>query len=135
MGAMRNTRQKQMVYEALTRLDHPTATQVYECVHAEHPTVSRGTVFRVLGGFAEGGQVRRVTIFGSDTRYDHTLVPHAHGRCRVCGGVCDVFLPDFDAIAAGAESDGFCVESCEVEFGGICAACKREQMRENAKEE
>ena len=105
MGAMRNTRQKQMVYEALTRLDHPTATQVYECVHAEHPTVSRGTVFRVLGGFAEGGQVRRVTIFGSDTRYDHTLAPHAHGRCRVCGGVCDVFLPDFDAIAAGAVTD------------------------------
>ena len=56
MGALRNTRQKQMVYDALTRLDHPTATQVYECVHAEHPTVSRGTVFRVLGGEGSGEQ-------------------------------------------------------------------------------
>ena len=134
-GAPRNTRQKQAVYDALLHLDHPTATQVYEYVHNTHPTLSRGTVVRVLGAFAAGGQVRRVTLEGSDARFDHTLAPHAHGRCRVCGRVCDVFLPDFDAIAAGAESDGFCVESCEVEFGGICAACKREQMRENAKEE
>ena len=67
MGAVRNTRQKQMVYDALTRLDHPTATEVYERVHSEHPTVSRGTVFRVLGGFAAGGQVRRVTLADSDT--------------------------------------------------------------------
>ena len=77
MGAVRNTRQKQMVYDALTRHDHPTATEVYERVHSEHPTVSRGTVFRVLGGFAAGGQVRRVTLADSDTRYDHTLEPHA----------------------------------------------------------
>ena len=134
-GAPRNTRQKQAVYDALTCLDHPTATQVYDYVHAEYPTLSRGTVFRVLGGFAAGGQVRKVTLADSDARYDPTLAPHGHGRCRVCGRVCDVFLPDFDAIAACAESDGFCVESCEVEFGGVCAACKREQMRENAKEE
>ena len=132
MGAARNTRQKQMVYDALVRLDHPTATQVYACVHEEHPTVSRGTVFRVLSGFAESGQVRRVNLFGSDARYDHTLAPHAHGRCRVCGGVQDVFLPDFAAIAAGAASDGFCIEGCEVEFYGVCAACSKKQMRESA---
>ena len=125
MGAVRNTRQKQMVYDALTRLDHPTATEVYERVHSEHPTVSRGTVFRVLGGFAAGGQVRRVTLEGSDARFDHTLAPHAHGRCRVCGRVCDVFLPDFSAIAQTARSDGFRIDGCEVEFYGVCADCSQ----------
>lgn len=125
MGAVRNTRQKQMVYDALTRLDHPTATEVYERVHSEHPTVSRGTVFRVLGGFAAGGQVRRVTLADSDTRYDHTLEPHAHGRCRICGRVCDVFLPDFSAIAQTARSDGFRIDGCEVEFYGVCADCSQ----------
>lgn len=92
-GAPRNTRQKQAVYDALLHLDHPTATQVYEYVHTTHPTLSRGTVFRVLGAFAAGGQVRRVTLEGSDARFDHTLAPHAHGRCRVCGRVCDIFCP------------------------------------------
>ena len=54
-GTQRKTKQKQAIYDALAALDHPTATQVYERVHEEHPTVSRGTVFRVLGGFAERG--------------------------------------------------------------------------------
>ena len=59
MAALRKTKQKQAVYEALTALDHPTATQVYERVHEEHPTVSRGTVFRVLGNFAHGAACAR----------------------------------------------------------------------------
>ena len=29
-GVPRNTKQKQAVYDALCRLDHPTATEVYE---------------------------------------------------------------------------------------------------------
>ena len=125
MGAVRNTRQKQMVYDALTRLDHPTATEVYERVHSEHPTVSRGTVFRVLGGFAAGGQVRRVTLADSGTLYDQSLEPHPDGRSRVSGRVCDVFLPDFSAIAQTARSDGFRIDGCEVEFYGVCADCSQ----------
>ena len=124
MGAVRHTRQKQAVYEALARLDHPTATEVYESVRRDYPTLSRGTVFRVLGGFAEEGRARRVNLFGSETRYDATLAPHAHGRCRVCGRVQDVFLPRFAEIAAEAECCGFSAEGCEVEFYGVCAACR-----------
>ena len=122
-GAPRNTRQKQAVYDALTQLDHPTATELYAYVHATHPTLSRGTVFRVLNQFAESGQVRRVTLAGSDARFDHTLVPHAHGKCRVCGRVCDIFLPAFASIAADAESGGFVIDGCEVEFTGVCPQC------------
>ncbi len=133
-GAPRNTKQKQAVYEALTCLDHPTATQVYEYVHVGHPTLSRGTVFRVLGGFAANGQVRRVTLEGSDARFDHTLAPHAHGMCRVCGRICDIFLPDYEAIAKDARTDGFEIDGCEVEFTGICKECS-EKMRRGAKEE
>ncbi len=133
-GATRNTKQKQAVYEALTRLDHPTATQVYACVHTEHPTLSRGTVFRVLGAFAAEGRVRRVTLADSDTRYDHTLAPHAHGRCRVCGRVCDIFLPDYASIARGAICGGFHIDGCEVEFTGVCGTCSKGQMRGSAEE-
>ena len=84
-GTQRKTKQKQAIYDALAALDHPTATQVYERVHEEHPTVSRGTVFRVLGGFAERGLVRKLSLAESDARFDVTTAPHAHGVCRVCG--------------------------------------------------
>ncbi len=134
-GAPRNTKQKQAVYEALQRLGHPTATEVYESVRAVHPGVSRGTVFRVLGGFAASGQVRRLTLADSDARFDATLAPHAHGRCRICGRVCDIFLPDYAAVAAGAICGGFHVEGWDVEFTGLCKDCNEEQMRANANEE
>lgn len=134
-GAPRKTKQKQAVYEALTQLDHPTATQVYEYVHKQNPTLSRGTVFRVLGGFAANGQVRKVTLEGSDARFDHTLVPHGHGRCRECGRVCDIFLADFAAIGRDAVCGGFQVEDWDVEFTGLCEECSKKQMRQGAKEE
>ena len=134
-GAPRKTKQKQAVYEALTQLDHPTATQVYEYVHTQNPTLSRGTVFRVLGGFAANGQVRKVTLEDSDARFDHTLVPHGHGRCRECGRVCDIFLADFAAIGRDAVCGGFQVEGWDVEFTGLCEECSKKQMRQGAKEE
>ena len=134
-GAPRKTKQKQAVYEALTQLDHPTATQVYEYVHKQNPTLSRGTVFRVLGGFAANGQVRKVTLEGSDARFDHTLVPHGHGRCRECGRVCDIFLADFAAIGRDAVCGGFQVEGWDVEFTGLCEECSKKQMRQGVKEE
>ena len=47
----RQTKQKTMIYDTLTKLDHPTATEVYNDLHVREPSVSRATVFRVLGGF------------------------------------------------------------------------------------
>ena len=37
----RQTKQKQIIYDALKTLDHPTATEVYTYVHGHFPTVSR----------------------------------------------------------------------------------------------
>ena len=122
--AERNTKQKQAVYEALCSLDHPTATEVFDCVRATHPSVSRGTVFRVLGGFAESGKVRKLRLSGSDARYDVTLSPHAHARCRVCGKVAGVALSVANALE-NARAEGFAIEGCEVQFYGVCAECTR----------
>ena len=131
-AGLRQTKQKQAVYEALAALDHPTATEVYERVHTEHPAISRGTVFRVLGGFAEQGRIRRLALTGSDTRFDPTLAPHAHGVCRVCGRVCDLPLPALAPVAAGSILGGFHVDGCEVQFTGICQDCSKMNMRQSA---
>ena len=48
MTAERNTRQKQAVQRALCELDHPTAAQILTRVRAELPSVSQGTVYRIL---------------------------------------------------------------------------------------
>ena len=91
MADTRNTLQKEIIHQTLCRMNcHPTASMVYEAVHRTHPTISRSTVFRVLGQMAEEGRVLRISLTGSDDRFDGTVCPHGHVRCRRCGAVADI---------------------------------------------
>ncbi len=121
MKAERDTKQKQTIYRALVKLDHPSATEVYEDIHGEYPSVSRGTVFRVLKGFADTGRIRRLHFSGSDDRFDATVKPHSHLVCRICGKVTDFVFP----VCYPDPVEGFEVESCEVELVGRCGDCIR----------
>ena len=123
----RQTKQKQIIYEALKALDHPTATEVYGYVHGVAPTVSRATVFRVLGGFATAGQALELRFAGNEVRYDYNTHRHCHARCVYCGRVADVEtsgLPDLEKEGIKACA-GFEVEGYSVEFYGRCEECRK----------
>lgn len=125
MASERNTVQKQAIYDALVSLGHPSATELYENLRATHPTISRGTVFRVLSAFAETGRAKRLCFPGSDDRFDATLTPHAHAVCRVCGTITDVYLSD--QLRYPFPDDGFLPERYELEVTGICKACREKE--------
>ncbi len=121
----RQTKQKQIIYEALKTLNHPTATEVYGYVHDAYPTVSRATVFRVLGGFADSGRALELRNAGNEVRYDYNVAPHCHGRCIVCGKLSDVEVEGLPKGGVKATScDGFEVQSYALEFFGTCKGCK-----------
>ena len=123
----RQTKQKQIIYDALTTLDHPTATEVYAYVHDRFPTVSRATVFRVLGGFATGGKALELKVAGNEVRYDYNVMPHYHAHCVECGRVADVQAKGMPLEGLCAVADeGFEVSGYSVEFFGKCRACKTE---------
>ena len=120
----RQTKQKQIIYEALTMLDHPTATEVYERVHELYPTVSRATVFRVLGGFATGGRALELRLAGDEVRYDYNVMPHCHARCKQCSRVSDVEMLNLPKEGLRAEAErGFVIEGYTIEFIGTCTEC------------
>ena len=125
MESKRNTEQKKTILNALMCADHPTASELFEVIRCENPRLSRATVFRVLGQFADDGVVRRLHFLGSDTRFDARTVPHAHCHCIKCGRVTDVFDGDFTPLLALNEVGDFTVLSTEIEFNGICADCSR----------
>lgn len=135
MRPERRTKQKQAVYEALCALDHPTATEVYESMRESHPSISRGTVFRVLGSFAETGRIRKICLTDSDARFDYRLDPHAHVRCRNCGKVGDVPLPQLGNVAEGVNTAGFTIDGFELEFFGLCEKCRKKLCRGAGKKE
>ena len=119
----RQTRQKGIIYEALKTLDHPTATEVYGWVKEKHPTVSRATVFRVLGGFAACGRALELKNAGEEVRYDYNVMPHYHARCKVCGRVTDVYAEGIGQVRAENDFD-FKIEGYSVEFFGVCKDCR-----------
>ena len=118
----RNTLQKEIILSALCSLKtHPTAPMLYEVIHREHPTISRSTVYRVLGQMVDEGTALRLGIAGTEDRYDGDTSPHSHIRCRDCGRVDD--LPAVE-VSELNDKAGYLIESCAVEFSGLCPACR-----------
>ena len=118
----RNTMQKEIILSALCSLKtHPTAPMLYEIIHREHPTISRSTVYRVLGQMVDEGTALRLGIAGTEDRYDGDTSPHSHIRCRMCGSVDD--LPPVE-VSPLSSSEGYLVESFAVEFSGLCPKCR-----------
>lgn len=118
----RNTLQKEIILQTLCRMrNHPTAAMVYDEVHREHPTISRSTVYRVLGQMAEEGTILHLGLAGSDARFDGTTYQHGHVRCRLCGCVADIPAV---AIAEPEDTAGFVLEDYAVEYRGVCSNCR-----------
>ena len=123
MADKRNTLQKEIIHQTLCQMGcHPTAAMVYEAVHQTHPTISRSTVYRVLGQMAEEGTVLRLGLAGSDDRFDGTVCRHGHVRCRRCGAVADV---SWTEMGQPADTSGYILEDCAVEYRGLCPACQQ----------
>lgn len=124
----RQTKQKQIIYDALTALDHPTATEVYGYVHGNYPTVSRATVFRVLSGFSTSGKAQELRMAGSEVRYDYKIAPHYHARCISCGKLADVWAEGMSEKGLNAKAEcEFELHGYSVEFFGQCKNCRKEQ--------
>lgn len=118
----RNTLQKGIILSTLCGMDsHPTAGELYEAIHAAYPTISRSTVYRVLGQMAADGQVLRVRLTGSDDRFDGNTCPHNHIRCRRCGAVADV---PWVEIPPPSHTAGYTMTSYTVEYAGLCPSCQ-----------
>ena len=121
----RNTLQKEIIRSTLCSVTtHPTAPMLYDLIHSTHPSISRSTVYRVLGQMAEEGTVLRLGVAGSENRYDGKTEPHSHIRCRVCGRVDD--LPAVE-VSPVPDNGGYCIESCSVVYSGVCPQCSGEE--------
>ena len=54
----RNTIQRQIVLQAVNQMhNHPTADAIYAVIAAQHPTISKATVYRNLNQLAAQGEI------------------------------------------------------------------------------
>ncbi|MGN1367951.1 MAG: Fur family transcriptional regulator, partial [Aristaeellaceae bacterium] len=104
---------------------HATAEEIYDEIVKQHPTISRGTVYRNLIRLAEEGEIRRMEMPGGPDRYDHRCHNHYHARCLQCGRVFDVemaYLQDLEK--AVTDAHGFAITGHDIVFRGICPDCQ-----------
>lgn len=127
MKSQRNTKQKKIILDELKCADHPTATELYGLVHMNNPSISRGTVFRVLAQFADSGVVNKLSLPGCPARFDAVISPHAHARCVCCGRVFDVLDADVAPLFEKKSFANFKVYSANIDFSGCCERCQSEK--------
>ena len=63
----RNTIQRQIVLQAVNQMhNHPTADAIYAVIAAQHPTISKATVYRNLNQLAAQGEI--FTLISTSSR-------------------------------------------------------------------
>lgn len=103
---------------------HPSADEIFSELTKTYPSLSRTTVYNSLHALVDAGLVRGLEIECGNRHYDLApQPPHSHFICRKCGKIFDMTIPS--GISAAA-SPGFCVDSVDVYFKGVCPVCSKE---------
>ena len=91
---------------------------------AEHPSVSRATVYRNLRQLAESGLLLKINTTDGADHFDHRCDAHYHDGCLRCGRVFDVELrqpPQLEKLLG--DTHGFAVSGYDLLFRGVCPEC------------
>ena len=130
----RFSRKRQSIIDCLrSTREHPNAEWVYEQLKPQYPDLSLGTVYRNLRELTEQGVISSRGVVGEKERFDADCSPHIHAVCRKCGRMVDVegaVLPESMAQQVDFITD-FETEYAEVQFFGLCAACRAEKEQES----
>jgi len=129
-GFQRNTRQRQVILEELHGVkDHPTAAILYDRVRKRLPRISLGTVYRNLELLARSGEIHKLELAGSETRFDADIDQHYHVRCLSCGCIGDVHEIAGDLLGDRyRELSGYLVQGHRLEFQGLCPDCRHDRQ-------
>lgn len=105
---------------------HATAEAIRQAVRERLGTVSTQAIYDVLHALTDARILRRIEPSGSAGRYElYRGDNHHHVVCRGCGAIHDVpcaveAAPCLDP----SERHGFTIDTAEVIYWGICAACR-----------
>ena len=125
-AGLKVTHQRMAVYAMLAATEaHPTPEDVYSVIRAQLPSLSLGTVYKILDQFHKHGFLRKVSTEGHVARYDANTEVHHHLVCAGCGLIQDVHVEQpLAAMAPMPEAPDFAVTSYDILFHGLCKDCR-----------
>jgi Fur family peroxide stress response transcriptional regulator len=104
---------------------HPSATQLYEQVKSDYPTMSPATVYKTINLFKEMGEIFEIDL-KENSRYDGNKPhPHPHVICVSCQKVMDGSDEPVNNLLDEIESDsGYKIVRHQIIFYGYCPDCQ-----------
>ena len=105
---------------------HPNATELFESLRLQFPTVSLATVYKTLTLLKEAGEVLEIDL-RSDSHYDgNKPYPHPHLFCNRCYKIFDgdEVLPMQKINREVEEKYGFQILRYQLIFYGLCQDCQ-----------
>lgn len=104
---------------------HPSASQIYETMKTQFPSMSQATVYNTLALLKEMNQVLEIDLHG-DSHYDgNRPEQHPHVICMKCNRIMDGDW-DFDhtVISSIEQKTGFKIIRSQIAFFGLCSDCR-----------
>lgn len=122
----RMTPQRLEVIRILATSDgHPSASQIFDSVKQQFPTMSQATVYNTIALLKEMNQILEIDLHG-DSHYDgNRPEEHAHLVCIHCKKILDGdFVFEEHDISKIEKNSGYQVVRSQVTFYGLCSECK-----------
>jgi Fur family ferric uptake transcriptional regulator len=125
-GGYRVTPQRQLVLEAVARLEHATPEEIYGEVKQTARGVNVSTVYRTLELLELLGLVQHTHIHhGAPSYHLAEHATHVHLVCRQCEQVTEVGQDAVSPlVVALEENQGFLTDVGHLTVFGLCAACR-----------
>ncbi len=122
----RVTPQRQLVLEAVTRLDHATPEEIYAAVRQTAVGVNVSTIYRTLELLEEIGLVTHTHLgHGAPSYHLATEAQHVHLVCRQCERVTAVDPAAVGPLVIALKAErGFETDVAHLTVFGRCAQCQ-----------
>ena len=125
------THQRLVIFNVLlSKLNHPSAEDVFEEVKKRIPTIAFDTVYRTLALFERHGLISKVNYLDSRTRYDSVAERHCHLICTRCRKIEDFYWPEVDQLQIPKETKLWgSIKNKYVELRGLCQDCLTKDVK------
>lgn len=128
----RNTIQKMFIIEALKKLNHPTALEIYIYVYNKYPHVSKATIHRNLNLLVEQKEVYKLVGLENASRYDINIKEHYHFVCHNCKRISDLKMDYQKNLNNKIKNmNDYRFDSHTIIFNGLCPDCQKNKEDKN----
>jgi Fur family ferric uptake transcriptional regulator len=132
---VRMTRQREVLVDLIQNSTrHLDAETLWKLAAERDPGINLATVYRTLSLLKHYGLVDELDLMhleGEKHYYEVTrLRTHIHLACFQCGAIAEYQSELYEKLQQQVTSDcGFEIKTGRLEFGGVCASCRRQGPR------